>query len=317
MKEDSDMKRLLPASLLLVVLGCSSSTTPTVETQPQTVPDPHGTPGLHNVQVLSPQLITGSSPEGDEGFQTLKSLGVRTIITVDGARPDVERARKFDMRYVHLPISYDGVPREQALRIARAIRDLPCPIYLHCHHGKHRAPAAAATARLCLDDRCGVDDAIEGMKRSGTDPHYTGLYASPRELKRPTKEELDRVLAEFPEVSPIPPLAEAMVHLEEHWDRLTAIRAAGWKVPRTQPDLDPPHEALQLREGYHEMSRMIGKKSDEFQRWLRDAEMEAGTLEKLLRQKEPDTEAIEKSYRTSQQACKQCHLRYRDVPQSP
>src|SRR5690349_19529458 len=81
--------------------------------------------GLHNVLRVSDRLYSGSSPEGEEGFRSLEELGVRTVVSVDGARPDVEGARRHALRYVHLPIGYDGVPRDQALRLARAVRDLP------------------------------------------------------------------------------------------------------------------------------------------------------------------------------------------------
>src|SRR5579883_2265955 len=58
--------------------------------------------GLHNVYRITDKLFSGSSPEGDEGFRSLKELGVRTVISVDGSRPDVERARKFGLRYIHI-----------------------------------------------------------------------------------------------------------------------------------------------------------------------------------------------------------------------
>lgn len=78
-------------------------------------------PGLHNVYRLDEKLLSGSSPEGELGFRSLQDLGVRTVLSVDGARPDVELARKYGLRYVHLPIGYDGITREQALRLSRAI----------------------------------------------------------------------------------------------------------------------------------------------------------------------------------------------------
>src|SRR4051794_23849607 len=77
--------------------------------------------GLHNIFRVTDRLYSGSSPEGDASFAALRKLGIKTVISVDGARPDVKRARKFGLRYVHLPIGYDGVPREQALRLARAV----------------------------------------------------------------------------------------------------------------------------------------------------------------------------------------------------
>src|SRR5262249_33410514 len=136
--------------------------------------------GLHNVYRLTDRLYSGSAPEGDEGFASLRGLGVRTVISVDGARPDLERARRFGLRYVHLPVGYDGAPEAQPLRLARAVRDLPGPVYVHCHHGKHRGPAAAAVVLRCLDESCGADAATAWMRQAGTDPHYGGLYASPQ-----------------------------------------------------------------------------------------------------------------------------------------
>ena len=41
------------------------------------------------------------------------------------------------------PIGYDGVPREQALRMIKAVQVAKGPVYFHCHHGKHRGPAGA------------------------------------------------------------------------------------------------------------------------------------------------------------------------------
>ncbi len=197
--------------------------------------------GLHNVFRISDKLLSGSSPEEDAGFQSLQSLGVKTIITVDGSQPDLERAHKYGMRYVHLPIGYDGVPREQALKIAKAIRDLPGPVYLHCHHGQHRGPASAAVAHLLLDPSCTVEQAIMEMKRAGTDPRYKGLYASPANIRAAPAPNLDLVAADFPESVKPAALAEIMVHVDEHWDAIKLAKATSWAVPKGHPDVSPAH----------------------------------------------------------------------------
>ncbi len=103
-------------------------------------------PGLDNVLQLSPRIFSGSQPHGEQGFESLEKLGVKTVVSVDGARPDAQRAKQHGLRYVHIPIGYDGIPRPAALALVRAIREAPGPIYIHCHHGKHRGPAAAAVA---------------------------------------------------------------------------------------------------------------------------------------------------------------------------
>jgi protein tyrosine phosphatase (PTP) superfamily phosphohydrolase (DUF442 family) len=279
-------------------------------------------PGLHNVHRLSGRLLCGSSPDGEEGFRSLQRLGVQTVISVDGARPEVERARKYGLRYVHLPIGYDGVPAAQALRLARAVRDLSGPVYLHCHHGKHRGPAAAAVAQLCLDETWGVEQAVAVMRRAGTDPRYTGLYAAPARVRRPTRQELDRVPADFPEVAPVTALAQAMVATDERWERLRQGRAASWKAPPDHPDIDPPHEALQLAEQYREAGRLpqVRARPEEFRRWLGEAEAGAQELEKALRGQAKlggDRAAVEKAFRRVERDCTRCHGRYRDVPQQP
>jgi protein tyrosine phosphatase (PTP) superfamily phosphohydrolase (DUF442 family) len=148
-------------------VGCSAGETPSRSGTP--APARVEAPGLHNVYRLT-QGLYSSSPEGDQGFASLRALGVLTVLSVDGVRPDIERAHKYGLRYVHLPIGYDGMPSQQALRVARAVRDLPGPVHVHCHHGKHRGPAAAAVARLCLDERCTVEDALAWLRRAGIDP---------------------------------------------------------------------------------------------------------------------------------------------------
>jgi protein tyrosine phosphatase (PTP) superfamily phosphohydrolase (DUF442 family) len=321
-----------PVAVALVILACGwfvagawRELPGARAADPPAAPDPAAVEavGLHNVFRITEQLYSGSAPDGEEGFRSLQKLGVKTIISVDGARPDVDLAHKYGMRYVHLPFGYDGVPREQALRIARAVRDLPGPVYLHCHHGKHRGPAAAAVTHLCLDDKCSVEAVVAEMRRAGTDPHYKGLYASPREFRRPTAAELDRVPAEFPEVAPVPALAELMVGVDERFDNLKQVKAAGWATPPGHPDVDPPHEALQLLEQYREAARLpqVRRRPEDFRRRLADAEAAAGDLEAALRRgKEKgsvDAPAAEQAFRRLNTACADCHARYRDVPQQP
>jgi protein tyrosine phosphatase (PTP) superfamily phosphohydrolase (DUF442 family) len=314
----------LVCSLVLLALAGCGHQGPPAEPKPtvisSTAADPAQVivPGLHNVFRITDRLYSGSSPEGDEGFGSLQQLGIRTIISVDGARPEVERARKFGMRYVHLPTGYDGVPREQALKLAKAVRELPGPVYVHCHHGKHRGPAAAAVVHLCLDQQCAVETAIAEMRRAGTDPRYTGLYASAQELRRPTAEELEQVPADFPEVAPVTDLARMMVNIDSRWDHLKLARAAGWKVPPHHPDIDPPHEARQLVEHFREAGRLpaVKDRPEDFRRGLAESEEAGQQLESALRGK-PDADVAEKAYTRLHAACSQCHAHYRDVPKKP
>ncbi len=277
--------------------------------------------GLHNVVRVSEKLLSGGAPEGDQGFDALQRLRVKTIISVDGAWPDVQRARRLGMRYVHLPIGYDGVPREQAFKLARAVRDLPSQVYLHCHHGKHRSPAAAVVVNLCLDGTCTSKAALALMKRAGTGANYKGLYAAAEQFHLVADEELDRVPADFPEVAQTDDFVNLMVKVERHFEHLKQVRAAGWQAPPEHADLDGPHEALLLREAYTELARLreARERGDELERWLGDAADNARALENALAAGKArgtlDNNAVEAAFTASGEACTRCHRKYRDMPQ--
>jgi protein tyrosine phosphatase (PTP) superfamily phosphohydrolase (DUF442 family) len=275
-------------------------------------------PGLHNVFRVSDKLYSGSSPDGDEGFRSLQKLGVQTILSVDGAKPEVDRAAKFGMRYVHIPIGYDAVRPQDALRMAKAVRDLPGPVYLHCHHGKHRGPAAAGAVLLCLDERCQVADAIALMKLAGTDPRYAGLYAAVQKTPRPTKEQLDAVPNDFPRVAKVGDLAERMVEVDATTDRLKEVQKAGWRPSPKHPDLDGPHEAVQLREHYQEALRLpsVAGRSIELRKLFEQSKMEADAFEMMLLDARStgriDAAKADAQFKKIADSCVRCHALFRD-----
>ena len=67
--------------------------------------------------------------------------------------------------------------RDQAIRLVKAIQELPGPVFVHCHHGKHRGPAAAAVCAMTTE---GWDKARAQLwlGQAGTDPRYKGLFAT-------------------------------------------------------------------------------------------------------------------------------------------
>ena len=254
------------------------------EPRPPEVPERLVIPGIENAYRLSPRLYSGGDPHGAEALAALKGLGIRTLISVDGATPDVEAARKLGLRYVHLPIGYDGVPREQAVRLVKAMKTLPGPVYVHCHHGKHRGPAAAAVCGLATEGWT-EEQALAWMERAGTSPDYRGLFTSAREFVPPSAEELERAGTELPERAKVPALVEMMVQVDERWDHLKAVQKAGFKAPPDRPDIDPPHEALQLAEQFRELVRLpeTKERGEAFRTAAEAAERDATSLEEALR----------------------------------
>lgn len=271
---------------------------------------------LPNAIRVHEKVISGAQPDGEKAFAELAALGVKTVLSVDGAKPDVVAAKKHGLRYVHLPHGYDGISESRAQELAKAVRDLPGPIFIHCHHGKHRSPAASAVACVSagLIDRSSAE-AI--LKTAGTSLGYRGLYASARNANRIDDRLLDALKAEFPETAKLPPMAEAMVALERTHDHVRLIAAADWKSPNSHPDLAPAHEALLLREHFTELlrSESVAKEPAPFREMLLKSEAAAKELEAALAQRTPAGAVRAKAALTViDKNCTACHKQYRDVP---
>lgn len=274
---------------------------------------------IENVFRLTPRLYSGGQPEGDAAFERLKALGIRTIITVDGAKPDLARAKKYGMRYVHLPIGYDAVPADKALLMAKAAGGLPGPVFVHCHHGKHRGPAAAAFCAIATEG-WSREKGLEWMRRAGTSPDYAGLFQSVKSLPIPSAEQLKDLPAEFPEVSRVSTLVESMVQVDREWDRLKAARER--KFAKTDgDDVTPTQMALQLTELFRELARSeeAEQRGKEFVEAARSSEKSAERLEQALRKlagsgTAADRDAAETQFRAVSQSCTACHKKHRDDP---
>src|SRR5699024_743027 len=128
---------------------------------------------VHNVHRVTDKVISGSQHEGVEGLQDIAALGVQTIISVDGITHDAANAGTLGVRYVHRPVGTDAVPADSGKEIAKAIRELPGPIYIHCHHGKHRSAAAVAVACVFAGD-IPASQAEAVLDTFGTGLNYKG-----------------------------------------------------------------------------------------------------------------------------------------------
>src|SRR5262249_28177097 len=154
------------------------------------------------------------------------------------------------------------------------------PIYIHCHHGKHRGPAAAAVACVAARSIRG-QDALQVLELAGTGKEYPGLWRDVAACTAPLSEEKSPELVEVAEVDS---LTAAMAGAERHWDNVKLCRDAGWTTPAAHPDLTPAQTALLLREAFHEANRTIpaDRFDAQFREWLGEAESLATKVEENL-----------------------------------
>lgn len=306
------------STVAMIAAGCARRDAALVNQSTLPLPSvaatqPTNLSGVHNVVAFSPKLYSGSVPEGEAGFKTLRAMGIKTIISVDGMQPDVDGAQAEGMRYVHLPIGYNGMDRTRTLELARAVRDLPGPIYLHCHHGKHRSAAAAAAVEVTLGQMTS-EDGIAHMKIAGTAPAYAGLFKCVQTASPASEADLDSADASFPARYKTGSTVQTMVEIDNVSDHLKAIEKAGWKTPANHPDLVPVAEAARLADLFRDLTQDKAPvcREEGYQQILATTAKQTSDLETTLAQPTPDAARLSTQFKSITQSCTTCHEQYRN-----
>ncbi len=303
-----------PITIRTVILFCLMSLPSPLRAEDLPKAIPH-TSGLHNVFKISTNLWSGSQPEGDTGFAALEKLGVTTILSVDGTIPDVENAHRHGMRYIHLPFGYDGIPTNRIAELAKVAATVEGSLYVHCHHGKHRGPAAAAA--LCLAQGAWThSEALAWLQEAGTSTNYPGLYRSVREYQPPSPAALAAVSSDFAEISRPSGLVQSMTALDEHYERLKAFQQVGWRASGNRPDVTPAQESLMVWEQLREIERTSEPANPPagFDKRLRQAMKTSDALRMQLQLNvTPHNSAqLDRLLHAIGQDCAACHRDYRN-----
>ena len=272
---------------------------------------------MHNVFQLSEQILSGSEPHGDEAFAELERRGIRTVLSVDGSNPDLELAGRHGLRYVHVPIQYKGIAGDEILRIAKTFRELDGPFYVHCFHGKHRGPAAAAVGR-CVLDGAPRDRAIAEMRQwMGTSEGYEGLYQTIATQAIPDAETTAAYAYDFPSTQPLEGFAAGMSALVRARDALKHLAKRDFGVDPAHPDVSPRNEAKKLH-GYLLACRDTydyETGAEDFRGWLDKSITDAATLADLFAEDSRDAARVDRAgavFGEILDTCKRCHAAYRN-----
>ncbi|RIK78751.1 MAG: hypothetical protein DCC67_11245 [Planctomycetota bacterium] len=261
---------------------------------------------LENLHRPSAAIYSGGEPRDDAAFSQLAAMGVRTVVSVDGVKPRVAAAARHGLRYVHIPIGYDGIAPPAQGALTRLVREAKGPVYIHCHHGKHRGPAAAAIACMAAG-AMNRQEATAFLKLAGTGAEYAGLW---RDVAAFTPLPEGARLPELVETAEVDSLAAAMAQLDRAWDDLQLCRAAGWNTPPGHADLTAEHQALLVWEGLRESQRAGAADDPQLAEWFREATQQAEQLHQSLQAARRD--AADATFEHLQAACARCHEQYRN-----
>jgi protein tyrosine phosphatase (PTP) superfamily phosphohydrolase (DUF442 family)/cytochrome c556 len=275
-------------------------------------------PGLHNIYRLSPNIVSGSEPHGHEGLESLKAMGIRTVISVDGSAPDAAEAEKLGLRYVHVPIQYKGITREEIAKLAKTFRELEGPFFVHCFHGKHRGPAAAALGRVALDGAPRAVAIAEMRQYCGTAGTYEGLYQVIATGSIPTEEETAALRYDFESVHQPKGMVGAMSVLARAHDNVADAMKRAWAADAAHPDLDALNEAEKLEQAFAAAFALDETQQGpaDQQQWFERSRAESSKLvDALKRLRTGDAAAsaeAKQAFAAVKGLCTECHAVYRN-----
>lgn len=266
---------------------------------------------LHNILQVSESIFSGGEPQGEAAFAELHRMGIRTVVSVDGIQPEVELAHNFGLQYVHIPIGYDGVSEEARLAFVKLAQSDSGPLYIHCHHGTHRGPAAAAV--VCRAAGFANEmEAVAILERAGTSRDYAGLWRDVREFQLPNP---GTPLPELVELAEVSSLAAIMAQMDRAGDLLKLCEPAGWQPPEDHQDLVAAREALLIKEGFRESVRQLEADTLSDPALVEMMNRASQVSEKLTTALDShDYEIASRLFKQLLQDCKDCHRTFRNGP---
>jgi len=270
--------------------------------------------GVHNVRVFfadqSRTVLSGSLPHGEKAYETLAELGVKTVISVDAARPELEFAEKNGLRYIHIPIKYSGITEEQRAALALALAQSEGTVYIHCHHGKHRGPAAAAIGLVGIG-ACSPEQCKLMMEQAGTSAKYTGLWgdvAGAGVLDGASLAKAAPFIVEYARIEGLPAI---MAEMDRAFDHLDVLSDNAWQAPAYHPDLSAVSEAGHLHDLFRTIlaDESLPVPSEQYAEIMARSAQLSTVLETQLSQG-MQKEAAE-TFKMLGNSCNECHATYR------
>ena len=282
---------------------------------------------LHGAYKLgeNKNLFAGLSAATDAEFAALRELGVHTILHVGGDAPNTELAAASKIRCVHIPLGFRAITPLQMQTLARALRDLPGPLYIESAEGV-RAFAAAVIAQLTLGQiECAAGPAT--LNALGVPEAYSGLFAAVKSAVKADAATLNALHPEFLPRASVNPMVGAMVELDAIWKRIETSRGENWNAPvrpgpldvKAAKDAGVERDASLLLERYLALSRIEGVADqppayrDILSEGVAGAASFTFSLGEWKKEQTPESQsAVSSTFKRSAQTCFNCHAQFRD-----
>jgi protein tyrosine/serine phosphatase len=109
----------------------------------------YGLTGLENVGRVTPDIYRGSQP-AKSGYDTLKKMGIRTVINLRTSMSEKKDVESAGMRSIEIPLgTFNNGEREKVDRLVALLADPAIrPVFVHCRQGRDRTGIVVAAYRM-------------------------------------------------------------------------------------------------------------------------------------------------------------------------
>jgi protein tyrosine phosphatase (PTP) superfamily phosphohydrolase (DUF442 family) len=141
---------ILSALLLAAAVGCAGGELPATGPRDSRWAVPLTLPGLPNLHRVNTGLYRGGEP-GKGGLDSLKQLGVRTVVSLRAFHSEREAVEGSGLEYQPIGSKW-WHPEDEDMRRFLEIATDPGkqPVYVHCKLGADRTGVAVAVYRVCV-----------------------------------------------------------------------------------------------------------------------------------------------------------------------
>ena len=162
----STMKRLM---VLLFLFSVTTLYAASPQSRPETWARPIEAKNLKNFYKLDEHVYRSAQPD-EEGFEYLKTLGIKNILNLRDYHKDAPRSKNPGMNLYRVEMDAGKIRTSDVAAALRFINQSEGPVLIHCWHGSDRTGTISALYRIVFQN-WSKEEAIDELMHGGFGYH--------------------------------------------------------------------------------------------------------------------------------------------------
>jgi protein tyrosine/serine phosphatase len=160
------MKRL---TILMILFSVTTLYAASPQPRPETWAQPLETKSLKNFYKLDDHAYRSAQPD-EEGFEYLKTLGIKNILNLRDYHNDDPGSKKPGLNLYRVEMDAGKIKTADVVKALRFIKQSESPVLIHCWHGSDRTGTISAMYRIVFQN-WSKEDALDELMHGGFGYH--------------------------------------------------------------------------------------------------------------------------------------------------